>query len=195
MAAVSLATRGTAFAEDAGKAGWEVSLENENGNKEIVTAKHGSSGIFIVIVWDSGRYNYGESYQSQDGNKKTIRNAAEARRILGNTSGVKVETKRSVRKVAPTRNWDAESQPVRPQPKRLPFKISQPDRDILEAVLGKNITWWNAKARRVESASVMPNEDQKHLAIVNAKGKRILNWAANGGGFRSVYIENILEIR
>lgn len=194
MAATALATRGTHFAEDAEKAGWEVSLEAGENGRETVTARHASSGLEMVMVWDSGRYNYPESYQKRDGEKKTIRNAAEARRILCGATGAKLETKRVIRKVKPTRDWDAEANPVRPQPKRLPFKISQPDRDIIEAVLGKEVSWWNEKARRIESARVMSDKDQRHLKIIEAKGKRILNWAAYGEGFRSVYIENILEV-
>lgn len=204
MAATALATRGNVFAEDAEKAGWEVSLEADESGKEVVTARHAESGAEICMVWDSGRYNYPESYQKRDGEKKTVRNAAEARRILCNTTGAKLETKKVPRKVAPTRDWDAEANPIRPTAKRLPFKISQPDRDILQAVLGKEIRWWNEKARRVESSRVMASPDQRHLKIVQAKGKRILCWAGViaerpgqrpiAEGFRSVYIENILEV-
>lgn len=205
MAATAITTRGTIFAEDAEKAGWEVSLEAEDSGKETVTAKHADSGLEIVMVWDSGRYNYNDSYQSHDGERKTIRNAAEARRILGNATGQKIETTRKItKKVQPTRDWNLEADPVRPAPKRLPFKISSPDRDIIAAVLGKKITWWNEKARRVESARVMANPAQRHLTIGSAKGRRILNWASVTSettgqrplaeGFRSVYLENILEV-
>lgn len=201
----TLATRGTVFAEDAKKAGWDVSLEAKDSGREIVTATHEESGLEVRMVWDSGRYNYPESYQKRDGEEKTIRNAAEARRILSNTTGVKIETKKvAKRQIRPTRDWDAEANPVRPPAKRLPFKISQPDREILAAVLGKEIRWWNEKARRVETSRVMASPNQRHLKIVEAKGKRILCWAGIleerpnrppvAEGFRSVYIENILEV-
>lgn len=205
MATATLATRGTVFAEDAEKAGWEVSLEAGEDGRETVTATHAESGLEIRMVWDSGRYNYPESYQKRDGEEKTVRNAAEARRILCNATGAKLETKKVTRRqIKPTRDWDAEANPIRPPAKRLPFKISQPDRDILAAVLGKEIRWWNEKARRVETSRVMSSPNQRHLKIVEAKGKRILCWAGViqerpnrpplAEGFRSVYIENILEV-
>lgn len=201
----TLATRGTVFAEDAEKAGWEVSLEAGENGRETVTATYAESGLEIRMVWDSGRYNYPESYQLRDGEKKTVRNAAEARRVLCGATGAKLETKKVVRRqVRPTRDWEAEARHIRPPAKRLPFKISQPDRDILASVLGKEIRWWNGKARRVESSRVMASPNQRHLKIVEAKGKRILCWAGIieerpgrppiAEGFRSVYIENILEV-
>ena len=205
MAAATLATRGTVFAEDAGKAGWEVSLEAEEGGRETVTATHGESGTKIVMIWDSDRYNYPESYQERDRERKTIRNAAEARRILCTATGAKLETKKVVRtKPKPTLDWEAQANPIRPPAKRLPFRISQPDREILASVLGKEISWWNGKSKRVESCRVMADPNQRHLKIVNSNGKRVLHWAGVvadrpgqrpiAQGFRAVYLENILEV-
>lgn len=203
--AAKLATRGIVFAEDAEKAGWEVSIEPDGKGRETVIARHGESGAEIKMVWDSGVYNYSDSYQIRDGERKTVRNAAEARRILCGISNTKLETKKVVRaRIHPTRDWDAEANRIRPEAKKLPFKISQPDRDIIAAVLGKQITWWNEKARRVECSRVMADPKQRHLKIIEAKGKRILCWAGVvqerpghhpvAEGFRSVYIDSILEV-
>lgn len=205
--ATTLGSKAQAFARDAEEAGWKVQTwKDDDGITDVVTATNGGSGQSrktIFLVWVGEKYSYEDSYQSTGddktpGKSKTIRNASEARRIISQASGINIETKKVPRKgqeTKPTRDFEAEARRVMPEKKRLPFKTSSPDRKILESVVGKTIRWWNAKARHEEVASVLADPDQRQLRIEWTRDKkRVLTFAAKDGGFRSVYLDRILEV-
>lgn len=191
-----MASKGQQFHEDAEKAGWESKLAASKNNRETVTCSFAECRMQIVMVWDGTRYNYDESYQIlANGSRKTVRNASEARRVLQGASGIKLEQRSRSNKTTLLDDFDTPDMPPRrPEPHDLPFTISAPDRAIIEAVIGKKIVWWSESKRAVESSVVMNNPQQNHLKIVRKGTRRILNWAAAGEGFRSVYIDLIVEV-
>jgi hypothetical protein len=190
-----MATKGQQFLEDAIKAGWKSELVESDG-RETVTCDFDNGKMKMVMIWDGTRYDYADSYQILvTGARKTVRNASEARRVLQGASGIKLEERSRSNK--PTLLDDFETPdlpPRRPEPHDLPFTISAPDRAIIEAVIGKKIVWWSESKRTVESSTVMNNPKQNHLKIVRKGSRRILNWAAAGEGFRSVYVDLIVEV-
>jgi hypothetical protein len=190
-----MASKGEQFLEDAIKAGWDSKMESEDG-KETVTCVFENGKMKMVMIWDGTCYNYKESYQILvTGAKKTVRNASEARRVLQGASGIKPEQRSRSNKPLLADDFDTPDMPPRrPEPHNLPFKISDPDRAIIESVIGKKIVWWSESKRVVESSAVMANPKQNHLKIVRKGSRRILNWAAAGEGFRSVYIDLIVEV-
>jgi len=189
-------SKGQQFHEDAIKAGWTSKLKTSGVNRETVTCDFSESRMKIVMVWDGTRYNYDDSYQVlTSGSKKTVRNASEARRVLQGASGIKLEARSKSNKPTLLDDFDTpDLPPRRPEPHNLPFAISAPDRVIIEAVVGKKIVWWSESKRAVESSAVMANPKQNHLTIVRKGSRRILNWAAAGEGFRSVYVDLIVEV-
>jgi hypothetical protein len=190
-----MATKGQQFLEDATKAGWKSEMASSDG-KDVVTCLFEGSKMKIVMIWDGTRYNYDESYQIlATGTRKTVRNASEARRVLQGASGIKLEERSRSNKPTLLDDFDTpDLPPRRPEPHDLPFTISAPDRAIIEAVIGKKIVWWSESKRTVESSTVMNNPKQNHLKIVRKGSRRILNWAAAGEGFRSVYLDLIVEV-
>lgn len=191
-----MATKGQQFHEDAIKAGWKAELAASSPNRETVTCSFENGKMKIVMVWDGSCYNYKESYQILvNGSKKTVRNASEARRVIQGASGIKLEERSRNNKPILADDFDTpDAPPRRPEPHDLPFTISAPDRVIIEAVVGKRIAWWSESKRTVETSAVMANPKQNHLKIVRKGSRRILNWAAAGEGFRSVYIDLIVEV-
>lgn len=203
--ALTVGLKAATFAQDAIEAGWTAhTFTNEDGY-DIVQAHYGSGETrrALVLFWLNDRYVYESSFQgtgpASSMKMTTIRNASEARRILAEATGVRIETKKVPKQrqaeVEPQRDFDAEDRPRRPEKKRLPFKVSSPDADILKAVVGKTIVWWNERARRTEQATVLAAPNQRQLRIERTMAqKRVLTFAALGEGFRSVYVEAILEI-
>lgn len=191
-----MASKGQQFHEDAMKAGWKSEMETSDNGRETVTCSFLEGRMKMVMVWDGTRYNYDESFQILvTGAQKTVRNASEARRVLQGASGIKLEERSRSNKPTLLDDFDTpDLPPRRPEPHDLPFTLSAPDRAIIQAVIGKRISWWSESKRVVECSSVMPNPKQNHLKIVRKGSRRILNWAAAGEGFRSVYIDLIVEV-
>jgi hypothetical protein len=194
-----MGTKGIAFLQDAGKAGWEGSVEVEDG-QEICTVSYndGDKAQILVMVWDGARYNDKQSYRlTYDGQKRAVRNASAARDILESAKGVRVKETRAAAGSEKLADDFAtpDRPPARPERKKLPFSISQSDSAILAAVLGKEVFWWSERTRSVMSARVMPDPNQRHLRMDNVRSKRTLHWAARGEGFRAVHLDNIVEIR
>jgi hypothetical protein len=79
----------------------------------------------------------------------------------------------------------------------IPHPIAAMSADkVREYVLGKEIIWRNSISRGTESAHVLPRPDQRQLRIeYGANKRRILVFASAGGGYRSVYLDSILDIK
>lgn len=208
-------SKAAAFAEDAVKAGWTLADHTGRNEREIVTIRHDGYDATMVMVWEGGCYTYARSSLVVQGHNRTVRNASEGRRFLSGVEAPKVtiprkgKAKRRKRLADPAQNgkgtapedttfeldgddFMAERERRR---KRLPFKVSSPAEDILKAVVGREIVWESSLSGDILAATVLPNPDQKQLRIeFNRNKKRILTFAARGEGFRSVYIESIIEV-
>lgn len=80
--------------------------------------------------------------------------------------------------------------------RRIPWAEDASDEEIILAVIGRKLIWRNTIAGTYDEGHVLPIKEQKQLKVVVApNGKRTLNWASSDGGFRSVYIENIVQVR
>lgn len=194
-----MGTKGKEFLADAEAAGWEGSVRQE-GNQEHCDISIEVEGrtTRLHMVWDGQKYNDKDSFRTTpEGQRRAVRNASAARKLLGEVSGAEVAARPRTVPSRPPADTELppDRPPVRPPAKKLPFKISSSDRDICEAVLGKEIFWWSNTSRSVQSARVMSDPRQRHLKVISAHGKRALHWAAYRDGFRAVHLENIIEVR
>lgn len=206
-----------AFAEEASALGWETEIARD-GNKATVTASIDDK--VISISWRGGAC-LNEVFLEIDGHQKKLRNAAAARRKLAEEAGedeghegydrpVKEKSKQSVQKKSKAANGvetKVKLAPFKstPKPKTiLPFDPdTASDTEILQAVVGKRITWRNSISGAYDDARVMARPNQKHLRIdFNRKQERCITFAEAdadrhheaGGGFRSVRVKSIVSV-
>jgi hypothetical protein len=205
-------SKAAAFVEDAKKAGWELADQQVADSTEIVTIENSAYGAVMVLVWENGRYIYAKSALQIGGHHRTIRNASEGRRFLAGVEAPKDTPRRPAKRrpiappAKPIRDESADADEDEPDDydpyappeyaRNLPFQVSSPSAEILAAVVGKEIVWVSSQTKNICSASTLPNPDQRQLRIeYNPAHKRILTFAARGEGFRSVYIESIIDVR
>lgn len=209
------------FAKDATQAGWKLVDKAVKGDSEVITIQHDGYGATMVMVWENGCYIYAKSSLVVQGHNRTVRNASEGRRFLAGVEAPKTVLPRKAKRrkaladpapdgkvngrvkangaaSAPAQD---EATPIdareilRRKRAKLPFRPSSPAEAVLKAVVGREIVWQSRLTGDILSASVLPNPDQKQLRIeFNRKQERILTFAARGEGFRSVYIESIVEV-
>lgn len=176
---------------------------------ETVTLEH--AGFVMVMRWSNGVYDYGGSKVSVKGQERTIRNAAQALRYLSgsekpfatNGNGHHRAAKpKAPPKSAPTPARELPpDEPAPSAPERMWKLRSAPDKEILAAVIGKEVFWYNQSLKRVESARVSSNPNQKMLKIDrNRRKERCLTFASvigpreELGAFRSVLVTNIVKV-
>lgn len=202
-----------AFAEEASALGWKVEITR---NKDKATVKAILDDKQISISW-RGNACLNEVYFESDGHSRKLRNAGAARRKLAeeagepprasSESGADLPAKPT--KAKPKKTSKAKPEPFKSKPKprtSLPFDPeTATDEEILEAVPGKKITWYNRISRGYDSARVMARPNQKQLKIqVNQRNERCLTWCAvednvplgedYRGPFRSVRISAITSV-
>ena len=205
------------FAADAEESGWSVEYFNRpSESREEVVAKTGgkTDKAMLILIWDKNRYNYDESRYEIDGHTRTVRNASEARRILSGElkpQPGKATNRQFVRKKAKPDNEVKTKQPApepfksKPKPPTiLPFDPeTASDKEILDAVRGKKITWKNRLSGNFEVARVLSFPKQNHLRIeINSRSERCLTFAEADlsdprvpeGGFRAIRIKSIVSV-
>lgn len=207
-----------AFAEEASALGWETEIAR-NGSKATVTASLDEK--VLSISWKGGAC-LNEVFLEIDGHQKKLRNAAAARRKLIEEAGEDEGHKgydRPVREEKPKQSVQKKSKAangVEVKTKPVPFKSTRKPRtilpfdpdtasdvEILQAVVGKRITWKNSISGAYDDARVMARPNQKHLRIdFNRKQERCITFAEAdadrhheaGGGFRSVRVKSIVSV-
>jgi len=207
-------SKAEAFLEAAIASGWKAELR-QDGDKTTVKAE--ADGKTLTISW-RGSACLNETVYESNGQRRKLRNAAAARRQLeeGSPDGARTklsnakQEKPSDKATNNRRSKETKVVPAPPSrpaprpPKRLPFDLNTaPDRKILEAVIGKRITWKNSQSGNYDSARVMSNPEQNYLRIqLTRAGERCITWAEAddknprmaGGGFRSVKLSSIVSI-
>lgn len=213
-------TKAEQFAKDAKSAGWAADYKKD-GSRETVTAFSEKHHATIVMVWELNTRCkndvYKQSFLEIDGNTRVVRNNTQACRMLAGQDLI-VDPPSRKRSVVPKTTAKAVAEPVgkrkqeadladdppqeswedrmRRLQKKLPFKISSPSEDIRKAVIGKEIVWINSKTRQPESARLLKDPNQRQLKVeYTAQKRRVLTFAANGQGFRSIHIDAIISVK
>lgn len=190
------------FKTDALNAGWKADIKTK-GELSTVTATREEDGAVLSISW-KGEACLNECTLTVDGHTRKLRNAAACRRELSGDSSTPVaktsnstpKAPKPVRRMAVADAEEDDEQPRVPQPVWGRLHAEAPATDIFKAVRGRTITWLNALKGETESATVLPKADQRQLRIEKSprNGKRLLTFAAAEEGFRSVYIERIVNV-
>jgi hypothetical protein len=203
-----------AFADEASALGWKTELTRKGDKATVVAVLDDKE---LSIAW-RGSACLNEVTFTEDGHTRKLRNAAAARRKLAEeaeeTPAAKGKQSAQSMKPKPPKTKKKKE----PKPKPEPFKstpkprTSMPfdpetasDEEILKAVQGRKITWYNRISRGYDSARVMNQPNQKQLKIqINQRNERCLTWCAvednvplgedYRGPFRSVRISAITSV-
>ena len=193
--------KATQFAEDARAAGWDAEISTE-GDLTTVTAMRGVEEI--RITWKGEACQDGSTYKN-GGHIRTMRNAAACRRQMAVAPGqavppaprrIRSRASRSLASITDDLEDDASPMDAESYRALLPFDLDDEADQILKALLGREITWRSSLTKGLQSAVVLPQEDQKHFSVDThpKNNKRILTFAAKGSGFRSVYLSSIVAV-
>lgn len=186
-----------AFLSDAKEAGWEAALER-NGAKATVTATRPSDGAVMSISWQ-GEACLNECSITTNGHFKKLRNAAACRRTLTSDTPAKSPVQRRKQRPATPAPEDLDDvedvERTVPEPDWGRTHADVSDTLLLEELRGKTITWINVKKRMLEQATI-DSKRNRHLRIEVSpvSRKRAVTFAAQGDGFRSIYVDRIVSV-
>ncbi len=180
------------FAEKAGALEWEVSIAPVAGAAEL-TATRGNETI--VQAWRDGVWQYDASIYAYGDRTTKPRNASGALKLLNRTpeaakaETAKVAANRSFRKREPQDIGDR----LETAQKILPFDPqTSTDAEIMAAVTGQSIAWYNRLSRGEEAGVVGKG---RHLRMtVNESGERVLSFCCPVTGYRSLLVTAILRV-
>lgn len=180
-------------------AGWKAEVtEPIPGKSAIVTATREDEAIDVMFI--NGVLDTDQMPTYTIGQRTVkLRNVSAAKKQMEvpPQEALKVAASVSVRRERKVRDKDEEGQP-RELSIIVPWDNESTDEEILEFVKGRRIIWRNSVSGTYDEASVFPHgmKKHKHLQIVESRdGRKVLNWASVEGGFRSVFIDAIVQVR
>lgn len=185
------------FRDEAIDAGWDAEVSRD-GSLATVTATRESDGAVLSIVWDDDKC-LNEVRLTVNGYTRKVRNAGAARRELVGEfqkfKKLKQQAKPPTQKLKsiPVEEESPEILPELPTPGWGAEHEIEPDAIVLAAVVGKKISWYNPKTRIMQTAIVPDKPRLLWIQISPITLRRVLNFAAAGEGFRSVYIDQIVS--
>lgn len=182
-----------AFMDEADAAGWAVEFETED-EFVRVTAKReciGSDGIrttqVLDLTWENNRMVDAHHLSGRAGDvAKRLSSVSGAIKILYEGYPKRVSSQRIER-----------DEPVKRIPKeKLPFDIEEAyDDEILDACRGKTLVWLNSTSENYESATVIGKNPAHYKIETGAAGRAILSFVSVEGGFRSVALDNLIQVK
>lgn len=194
-------SKAEALAAWAETVGWTATLE-VHGTEEMVMCEREPERV--IVNFSDNKLNLGLMPTHEYGSRVVkLRNVSAAKKVMETSpedaaaavpaAGPRRE--RTARGRLETAEGDEGAAVLR---RRVPWAEGEEpdDETLIKAVIGKRIVWMNRVAGTYEEATVMPKEKQKQLKVIVApNGKRVLQWASVEGGFRSVYIEMIWQVK
>lgn len=183
------------FVDDCEQAGWDCDWEEIEDDIEqcVITSVQAQRGDEEVnLRWHGKRYDSGE--YSHDGNTyRPVHNVGAARKLL--EAEGPVAPKRRGRPPKPTVEEDGYDASIRILPRKLPFDIEAAlDEEIIGAVRGKTLIWWNTQTLDYDRAQVLPARQRNIYMEESSKGRVILTFVSPEG-FRSVALDTLVQVR
>lgn len=186
---------------------WEYSSE-ERGDLFVLTLTRGQETM--EITWDTAQNDtlvHPLNYSLAGVREAKLRNVSAAIKTIGDKPNFKAR-----RTARPKADVPKEEEEIVPMP--LPFdKDESTDRDIVKAVVGKRIIWRNRMLGTYESGIVPararvevkdPDNPGKNKFVLrtsknirmttSSEGRRILTFPAVGEQFRSVAMDQIVQV-
>lgn len=176
------------FIAAAKQSGWRATLSATGTDTVKVTAKRGDE--VLEIEWDNGVYKGIGEYRYGSDRAIKLHNASAGKQRMGVSPQ---EAAEAAAKSATRPNRKVKVDDSTEHKSRVPFDVeTSTDDEVIALLRGKTITWRNRNTQLIEQAFVLPK--QRHIEIVVRHNRRILNFLAEEGGFRSVYLESIKAV-
>lgn len=167
--------------------GWSGEILARPGAEIEVIVRRGDE--VIAITWIAGVFNYEASAYVVGDRSVRPRNVSAARGFAARAPEAAVA---ELTRVVANRAWKRKvDQPVRTG--KLPFDPERAtDDEVLEAVRGRTVTWFNRISTQTEAGHVSPNGRWTEIREVN--GERVLQFCGPVGGFRTCRVASILSV-
>lgn len=180
--------------------GWECELEPGVMGSEIVVAVRDPETV--RVTFRDNKLDLAEMPTHEyAGRMVKLRNVSAAKKVMETSpeDASKAQPLSSPRRERKERDRDEDTGRVVVS-RRLPWESDEEptNEQVLEFVRGRKLVWRNGLTGTYDEAHVKPSPvgEQRFLTIVIApNGKRVLNFTSVEGGFRSVYVENLVQIR
>lgn len=176
--------RADAFMDAAEQAGWDIEFFEEDG-AVVVKAMRGTE--VVEIAWEGKKILHVPQYGIDGGTFNNLRNESDARRMLEQPAPQPHMQPAETHKVK-------REEPIRRTLKvKLPFDIEEAyDDEILNAVRGRRLTWWNNISESYETTRVA---GVKHNKIETGSAGRAILTFISPEGFRSVALEDLVQVK
>lgn len=187
-------TKAGQFADKAEELGWTVERKKHDDGTKTVTATRDDESI--VISWTPQEVFVPDATWQIAGNAaKKVKNAAEGYRWLART---REEALASVSATRAPRKAVAATTGPREMKRRVPFDAATADDDdILAAVVGHEIVWYNSFAEDYETAFVPRaslSKQSPHITS-NKDDRRTLAFCCPATGYRACYVDAIQQVK
>lgn len=185
--------KAVAFHNFATEQGWATTVEQTSKNAEMVVAEKDGEAITIWFVDNKLDGANMPVYASGD-RRIQIKNVSAAKKqILGTPDRPVQELKRTARRS--TRSVKAGASVA-----KLFDPATSSDKEILDALRGRSITWHSKLSGGAESARVPRDGNPKFYRLDRhparpALEERVLHFVSPDGGFRSVSLARIVRVR
>lgn len=172
-----LSTKAGRFADAAEDLGWEV-------NRIRDTDEHGNATGTRIVKAKRGREQYNFAWTPND---------ADVLVFDGGYHWIDDQAEEFSNVAAALRAMAEPAQHITPEGKRLPFDpFNDTDSDILDRLRGRTITWRNSISGAEEEGDVPAHGNHTKIRMVH---RRVIDFAATEGGFRTVMLDAIVKVK
>lgn len=179
-------SKAKSLAEIVQAAGWSAAIQVEDDRVTLVATRGEAESIHQA--WVNGVWQYEASTYSFADRTTKPRNASGARKLLARSIE---DAAAEMSKVAANKSF-RKREPADRVPARLPFDPAlASDIEILNALSGKAVQWYNRLSRGSESAIAGPAD---RLRLTEYEGERIVHLCCPVTGFRSFRVSAIEKI-
>jgi hypothetical protein len=185
------------FADAAEDAGWSVDMFTEDGHvrvraqREFIDLTSGVRGDQVLeLVWSKTRLVEAHHLSGLlDDVAKKLSSVKGALDILASSHP------RSTPKTN-GRHVDRDEPVKRVLKESIPFDIENAyDDEILDACRGRKLVWWNDTAEDYEMATVIGKNPKHYKIETGTAGRAIISFISAEGGWRSVALENLVQVK
>jgi hypothetical protein len=170
---------------------WKAEISTSNNLAEITLIRGDET---VQIQWDGGVFVYESANYVHGDRVVKIRNVSHAKQLMARSSEqAQEDSERAVENRNRVRSNPPKREAGRLPRRRLRFDPeSMSDEEIVDALLGKGVTWLNRITGTTEVAYV--GRDPKRILISELDDERVIHWCCPVTGFRSMRLAALLRV-